>query len=389
MSLIKKFLNLKTMIIAAFALTVIFGTVFAFVKSGSKITYLTEPVKYGTVERAINATGETGALDLLSIGSQVSGQIEKLYVTLGQKVKKGDLIARIDCTAQQSELDLNRSKLESYKAQLISAEIALKTAESQYKREEKLYEAQAASKEDLENAENNYEAAKAAAADLKALIGQSEILIKTAEINLGYTTISAPRDGTIVSVPVKEGQTVNASQSTPVIAQIADLNKMEILIQISEADVTKIKPGMKVKYNILSEPDKIYETTLKSIDPGLTDLTNGTYGGIIGNESAVYYYARIIADNEEGGLYIGMSTQNEIIIESAKNALIVPVTAVKEKSGGKYVYVLENKMKKEKEVKTGVSDNINIQIIDGLSEGDKIIVSESSSKDEKGVSEFF
>lgn len=99
--------------------------------------------------------------------------------------------------------------------------------------------------------------------------------MNTDEVNLGYTRITAPLDGTIVSVPVDEGQTVNANQTTPTIVQIADLDKMEIKIEISEGDITAVKPGMPITYTILSNPETEYNATLTSIDPGLTTLTDG------------------------------------------------------------------------------------------------------------------
>ena len=135
----------------------------------------------------------------------------------------------------------------------------------------------AASKESLEDAENAYALAKAEVTELESQIRQARIAVNTDEVNLGYTRITAPLDGTIVSVPVDEGQTVNANQTTPTIVQIADLDKMEIKIEISEGDITAVKPGMPITYTILSNPETEYKATLTSIDPGLTMLTDGSY----------------------------------------------------------------------------------------------------------------
>lgn len=154
---------------------------------------------------------------MVSVGAQVSGQIEKLAVQLGQEVKKGDLIADIDSTTQRNDLEINKAKLNTYEAQLVSREIALKVAESQYEREKKLKTRDAASDESLENAENTLAAARASVDETKSLISQTQISVNTAETNLGYTRILAPMDGTVVSVPVEEGQTVNANQTTPTI----------------------------------------------------------------------------------------------------------------------------------------------------------------------------
>lgn len=133
------------------------------------------------------------------------------------------------------------------------------------------------SQQNLENARDTYATARANVNEMESLIKQTQITINTDETNLGYTKIRAPLNGTIVSVPVEEGQTVNANQTTPTIVQIANLGDMEIDIQISEGDITKVKPGMPVDYTILSEPNTIFHAKLDSIDPGLTTLTDGSY----------------------------------------------------------------------------------------------------------------
>lgn len=373
---LKRILTKKMTWITCALLTVVV-TAYAFAMSKEKINYITESVKADYLQKTVNATGEVAAIELVSIGAQVSGQIEKLNVQLGQQVKKGELIAQIDSTTQQNELDTNKAKLKSYKAQLRSVNISLKVAKSQYDREKDLAEKNFTSKESLENAEKAYADAEAHALDLEALIEQAEIAVKTAEVNLTYTTIVAPFDGTIVSILVKEGQTVNANQYTPTIVQMADLSKMAILIQISEGDITKIRPGMEVTYSILSEPNAIYKAILTSIDPGLTFLTNGLYTGIIDANTPVYYYGRAIADNSAGKLYIGMTTQNEIIIDVREKALTVPTLAIYEKEGKKYVDVLEQGKPVTKEIVTGLTDSMYTEIISGLAEGESVINGQS------------
>lgn len=343
------------------------------VNSGDKIDYITEPVTMGDIQKTVYGTGEVAAIDLVTIGAQVSGRIEKLNVVLGQNVKKGDLIAQIDSTFQQSELSTNKAKLKSYQAQLRSAKTAEAVAKHRYERDEKLAKKNYVSKAALEASERNYIEAQSKTTDLEAMIEQAEITIKTGKINLGYTTITAPFDGTIVSVPVKEGQTVNANQTTPTIVQMADLSSMAILIQISEGDMTKIKPGMKVTYSILSEPEEIYTAELVSKDPGLTTLTNGVYSGIIDANTAVYYYGRAIADNKDGKLNIGMTTQNEIIIASKSEVLKVPTLAIHEESGKKCVDILQNGKPVRREITTGISDSMYTEVLSGVAKGDLVI----------------
>lgn len=353
------------------------------------ITYMTQPVIRGNIEKTVNATGEVGAVDLVDVGAQVSGEIEKLYVELGQKVKKGDIIAQIDSTTQRNEVNINKSKLESYNTQLKAAKISLKVAKQQYERSKRLLKNRATSRESFENFENAYETAKSNVVELQSLIKQTEINLSTAKTNLGYTTILAPIDGTVVSVPVDQGQTVNSAMTTPTIVRIADLTKMEILMEISEADITNVKPGLKVSYTILGG-NKSYETVLKSIDPGLTLLSNGTYTGIVGSNEAVYYYGRIEINNDDEKLRIGMTTENTIYIDSAINVLMIPTMAIYRKDSGLYVNILKNKNEVEaRKVELGISNNVFVEVKSGLNEGEEVILSQlSASEITEKVSKF-
>ena len=233
--------------------------------------------------------------------------------------------------------------------------------------------------EDLENAQNTYETAKAKVTELQSSVKETEISLSTAETNLGYTKITAPLDGTIVSVPVKEGQTVNAAMDTPAIVQIADLSQMEILIEISEGDISNIKPGVKVTYSILADLSDVEETTLKSIDPGLTLLTNNEYTEVVESSEAIYYYGRLVVPNTEGKLRIGMTTQNVIYVENAENVLTVPVTALKTEGTKKYVEILTPQGVQKRTVITGVSDGLHVEVKEGVNEGEEVILAYMSS----------
>ena len=328
-----------------------------------EVSYLTETVRRGDITKTVNATGEVAAAQLVSVGAQVSGQIEKLMVRLGQEVKKGELIAEIDSTTQRNQLEIDKAKLNTYESQLVSRETALSIAQTQYDRELKLKRRDATSDESLENAHNALAQAQAAVDETTSLITQARISVNNSETNLGYTKISAPLDGTVVSIPVEEGQTVNANQTTPTIVQVADLSQMEIKMQISEGDVTKVKPGMAVSYTILSEPDRVFRGTLGSVDPGLTTLTDDTYIGSTDDGTAVYYYGKLIVPNEDGTLRIGMTTQNVISVAEARGALIVPSIAITNIGGRAFVQVMEGtgggRKPVEREIQVGVSDNMN------------------------------
>ena len=352
-----------------------------WLKPKNEINYLTEPVVRTSIAQTVSATGEISAAQLVDVGAQASGQIKKLHVTLGQQVKKGDLIAEIDSTSQLNNLNTNKAKLDTYQAQLVSAEIALRSADKKYQREQALWKEDATSREALEDAQDAFAAAKASVAELKSSIRQTQIAINTAEADLGYTRITAPMDGTVVAIPVEEGQTVNANQTTPTIVQVADLSTMLNKMQIAEGDVNKVKAGMKLTFTTLSQPDNVREATLESIDPGLTTMSQGSYTTSTDTtDSAIYYYARSLVPNEDNVLHIGMTTENTITINQAEKVLAVPKLAVKQRGGKQYVRVLgENNQPQEKEIITGLSDNMSTEVKSGLSEGENVIISEAAA----------
>ena len=367
--------------IALLAVAALAAGMWWWLKPKNEINYLTEPVVRTNIAQTVSATGEISAAQLVDVGAQASGQIKKLHVTLGQQVKKGDLIAEIDSTSQLNNLNTNKAKLDTYQAQLVSAEIALRSADKKYQREQALWKEDATSREALEDAQDAFAAAKASVAELKSSIRQTQIAINTAEADLGYTRITAPMDGTVVAIPVEEGQTVNANQTTPTIVQVADLSTMLNKMQIAEGDVNKVKAGMKLTFTTLSQPDNVREATLESIDPGLTTMSQGSYTTSTDTtDSAIYYYARSLVPNKDNVLHIGMTTENTITINQAEKVLAVPKLAVKQRGGKQYVRVLgENNQPQEKEITTGLSDNMNTEVKSGLGEGENVIISEAAA----------
>ena len=360
---------------------------FKFFKKSNETMYITQKALRMNLQKIVNATGEIGAIDLVTVGAQASGKIEKLYVEVGQEVKKDDMIAQIDSTTQQNDVNINKAKLESYNAQLDAAKISLKVSKSKYDRLKKLIKTNAASKENLEEAQDEYELAKARVAEVESFIKQTEISLSTAFTNLSYTKITAPLDGTILSVPVKEGQTVNAAMTTPTIVQIADLSEIEVLMEISEGDITNITPGDKVTFTVLSDPATVYETKLKSIDPGPTPLTNGTYTGVVGSSEAIYYYGRLIVSNENRKLRVGMTTQNIIYVANIENALVIPAIAIKGDFTNMYVDVLKGEEVQKKQITIGLSDGTNVEVKSGVNEGDDILIISMSSSEISDKSE--
>ncbi|WP_348518170.1 efflux RND transporter periplasmic adaptor subunit [Campylobacter sp. CCS1377] len=375
----------KTLIILILLTVFILGIYYFYFYKKENFSYLTYEVKTMDISENIEAIGEVYAKSQVDVGAQVSGQITKLYVNLGDHVKAGDLIAQIDKDKQQNEFDITKAQLASAKANLESKKVALEIATRQYEREQKLYKSKATSLESLESIKNNFYLLKANVAELNAQVTQLEISLKNAQKDLEYTTITAPSDGQIVNIAVEVGQTVNASQNAPTLVRLADLSEMEVRMQITEADINKIKIGEKVKFSILSDPDKKYEATISSIDPAdtvLSDSTSTSSSSANLNSSstsnAIYYYARFFVKNENNFLRIAMSTENQIEINHASNVLAVPTIAIKNDEKGYFVEVLKDEKVFKKHIEIGIKDSLNTEVKQGLQVGDLVIVNKQS-----------
>jgi len=347
---------------------------------------LTTRLEKGSIRGTVTAAGEVYARDLVDVGAQVSGQIKKLYVKVGDKVQKGDMIAQIDSVTQENEIAQQKAQLLIHEANLASAKIAAANAKTQYNRELELYKRNAASKEAVENAKNSAALKEAEQKQIEAQIEQTKLQLSTAETNFGYTKITAPISGTIVSMPVEEGKTVNSNQTTPTIVKIADLSKMEIKMQIAEGDISKVKVGMDVEYSILSDLDNIKKAKIYKIDPGLTTLSDGTYdktssgsSSSSSSDSAIYFYAKMLVDNENDFLKIGMTTENNIIVSEANNTSYLPTSVIKRDAKGDYVTVLNGNEPEQRYVKTGVSDDLNTEILSGLDEKDEVLIADGKA----------
>ena len=375
-------------------LAVAAGAAYYFFSSNNKqeTTYLTESVTRGNVEKTVVASGSVESVNEVDVGAQVSGKITKLYVKLGQEIKKGEMIADIDSTTQINALNTKKAALVSYQAQLKAKKTAYDVALSSYNRLSKLYTQKATSLDSLNTAKSTLDNAKAEMEAIEANIKQAEIEVNTAETNVGYTKITAPMDGTVVSVPVSEGQTVNANQTTPTIVTIADLSKMKIKPEISEGDITKVKAGQEVSFTILSDSQTVYHSVIDSVDPANTTTTDSSStssstssSSSSSTTSAIYYYANVLIDNPDRTLRIGMTTENNIKIANAKDVLLVSNMAIQKRDGKSFVNVLNDKNQPEqREVETGVQNDFQTEIKSGLNEGEKVIVSQVANGEKVG-----
>ncbi|MEJ9333642.1 efflux RND transporter periplasmic adaptor subunit [Gallibacterium anatis] len=376
----------KKRILGIAVVLIILAAIYYFnLQSQPKTTYLTETAKYSDIQQTVVATGTVRSSNRVEVGARVSGKVEKILVKLGQKVKKGELIAELDSITQENTLNSAQAQLAAYKAQLVAAQTAYRVANSNFQRIAKLYKRKASSLDDYENAQNNLDSAKANVEQIQAQIKQSEIEVNTAATNLNYTKITSPIDGTVISIPVSVGQTVNANQTTPTIIQVADLDTMLIKPEISEGDITKIKPGMKVQFTTLAEPDEIYQAEIASVDPAMTTLTDNEYSESVSDTNAIYYYANVLVPNPEHKLQIGMTTQNTIITAQKQHVLVVPTLAIQKRNGQNSVQILDGDKVVEKVVQIGLHDDINTEILSGLNEGDNVILSQSSANEAASV----
>ena len=374
-------------------LAVAAGAAYYFFSSNNKqeTTYLTESVTRGNVEKTVVASGSVESVNEVDVGAQASGKITKLYVKLGQEIKKGEMIADIDSTTQINTLNTKKAALVSYQAQLKAKKTAYDVALSSYNRLSKLYTQRATSLDSLNTVKSTLDNAKAEMEAIEANIKQAEIEVNTAETNVGYTKITAPMNGTVISVPVSEGQTVNANQTTPTIVTIADLSKMKIKPEISEGDITKVKAGQEVSFTILSDSQTVYHSVIDSVDPANTttsdssSTSSSTSSSSNSTTSAIYYYANVLIDNPDRTLRIGMTTENNIKIANAKDVLLVSNMAIQKRDGKSFVNVLNDKNQPEqREVETGVQNDFQTEIKSGLNEGEKVIVSQVANGEQVG-----
>ena len=382
----KRFFILLGLLVAA-------GAAYYFFSSNSKqeTTYLTESVTRGNVEKTVVASGSVESVNEVDVGAQASGKITKLYVKLGQEIKKGEMIADIDSTTQINTLNTKKAALVSYQAQLKAKKTAYDFALSSYNRLSKLYTQKATSLDSVNTAKSTLDNAKAEMEAIEANIKQAEIEVNTAETNVGYTKITAPMDGTVISVPVSEGQTVNANQTTPTIVTIADLSKMKIKPEISEGDITKVKAGQEVSFTILSDSQTLYHSVIDSVDPANTTTSDSSSTSTSSSSSsssttsAIYYYANVLIDNPDRTLRIGMTTENNIKIANAKDVLLISNMAIQKRDGKSFVNVLSDKNQPEqREVEVGVQNDFKTEIKSGLKEGEKVIVSQVANGEQVG-----
>lgn len=349
-------------------------------------SYLTAPVTRGDVEVSVLAEGRLKPSNLVAVGAQASGRITRLAVKLGDRVEKGDLIAEIDSVTQQNQLRTAQAALANLQAQMAEKQSALALAEKTLGRQQNLVRSAASSRSDFDTAEQAVVATRAQIAALEAQIAEAGVAIETAQANLGYTRITAPSAGTVLAIVNQAGQTVNAVQSSPTIAVLGGLDRMNVHAEISEADIGKVQPGQRVRFTLLDDSGRRYEGALESIAPAPQGIVNDSAvnpdSTADSTSSAVYYIGIIPVENPDGALRTYMTAQVSILLGEARDVLTLPATALGRQTGdGRYaVRVLAaNGQPETREIRIGLNDKVIAEVTEGLAEGDQVILGEQAA----------
>ena len=333
-------------------------------KKEEEINFKEEAVKTETLQNSVTATGTIEAVTSVTVGTQVSGIVNKLYVDYNSQVKKGQVIAELDKTNLLSELN-------TAKANLVSAQSSLNYQAANMERYKTLYKKGLVSADEYENALLTYRQAK-------EQVASSKENVQRAQTNLGYATITSPIDGTVISKSVEEGQTVAASFNTPELFTIAkDLTNMQVVANVDEADIGNVKEGDRVTFTVDAYPDDTFEGTVKQVRLEATTTNN-----------VVTYEVVISAPNADLKLKPGLTANVTIYTQERSGVLAVANKALRftptKETVGKDMKIVDCKGKNKvwtlngntltaHPVTIGQSDGINTEITKGLKQGDKIV----------------
>jgi macrolide-specific efflux system membrane fusion protein len=331
-----------------------------FVKTNKQVNFQTETVKRRDIASSVQATGviraKIGAE--VKVGARISGKVEKLYANIGDVVKKGQVIARLE----QEDL---KARVNEANMSLRVNEANLELAQKNLQRMQNLYIKDFISKDKVDVAERDYKAAMAQS-------NQTKETIRYNETQMSYANIYAPISGVIASVTTQQGETVSASSlNVPTFVTIVDLNRLEIYAYVDETDIGKIKPGLEATFTVDSFADKDFKGKVTAIYPKATIQDN-----------VVYYITVISIENPEGKLKPDMTVNATIYLNKRDHVLAVPNKSIKREGGRKVVTVLDNNEPLQKAVKTGWKDSAYTEILEGLKEGDKVVTGEAVKKEE-------
>ena len=333
-------------------------------KKEEKVTFETAKVEKGNIQTSITATGTIEPVTSVTVGTQVSGIVSRLYVDYNSVVKRGQVIAELDRTNLISELN-------AQKASLASAQSSLNYQESNFKRYQTLYDKGLVSADEFESARLQYQQAK-------EQVAQSRESVQRAQTNLGYATITSPIDGVVLSKSVEEGQTVAASFNTPELFTIAqDLTNMRVIADIDEADIGGVKEGQRVAFTVDAFPEDTFEGSVTQVRQQATTESN-----------VVTYEVWISAPNVDLKLKPGLTANVTIFTLEKNDVLTVPAKAlrfqpneallqkgqtIEDCEGMRKVWTLENNVFKAHKVETGTTNGVTTEIVSGIAEGTEVL----------------
>jgi len=333
----------------------------------------TVTVTRGTIEEVVTAQGKLEPKEYVDVGTQVSGQLKKIHVDIGDEVKSGQLLAEIDPRIYESRYDSTLAQLRSLEAQLAEQQANLVLAKKQHARNAELIRTNAISKDAFDVSAAALKTAEARVGTQQAQMEQTQSTLEGDKTNLEYTKIFAPMDGTVTTLPTREGQTVNASQTAPTLMQLANLNIMTIRAQVAEADVMRLHEGMSVHFTTLGAQEQKWKAVVRQILPS-PEIIN----------DVVLYHVLIDVDNKDRQLMNGMSTQIFFELASASDVLLLPVEALgrraaKEDNEQGLGYMV-NRNGEQVLIHIGIMDRANAEVKAGLSENDQVSITPKAAQ---------
>lgn len=330
--------------------------------------FQTATVELGDIEISVNAIAKMQPKTYVDVGTQVSGQLRVIHPEVGDLVKKDELLAEIDPTVYATRVAGDRASLDNLRAQLAQAEAQLALDKLRNQRAQQLLANQSGSKDAADAALATERISEAKIDALKAQIAQTQATLDGDLANLGYTKIYAPMDGTVVSITAREGGTLNANQSAPIVLRIADLQTMTVTAQVAEGDIPRITVGTPASFSTLGLPDRRWRGTVRQIEPTPTIVND-----------VVLYNVLIDVPNDDLMLMTDMTAQVFFRLGEAKGVPLVPTPAIRTaRDGTQSVRVLTPQGPQERTVKTGLSNRSQTQIVEGLAPGETVITGNSA-----------
>ena len=375
---------MKKKIVVLLVIGVVLFALFGRNMFGSKesVIYETAAIERRDIASYVTAIGTVSAVTTVEVGTQVSGTIKEIYVDYNSAVKKGQMIALIDPTTFEAQVEQAKANLMQAKAALQKAKATLEDAQRNLNRQKMLWDRDLIARSELDAAQTNYDLALAGVSEAEANVYQAQAALKRAETDLGYTRIYSPVDGIVVSRDVDAGQTVAASFQTPTLFTIAqDLTKMQIETNVDEADIGEVKEGLSVTFTVDAYPDAVFSGTIKQVRIASSVV-----------ENVVTYPVIIDVANPDLMLKPGMTANVTIITDKKEDVLAVPSAALRYRPSdylgntlrGRVIWVLENGKPSPKEVKVGITDGAYVEILQGdLSEGQLVVIGEEANSAKK------